>query len=57
MGTSGSSIKVGINGRSTNAYQEGQAVKQKVFNLPQEVNGVQSLAAAHHHHHSHYHRQ
>ena len=45
MAQSGSAIKLrGIGGRQTNVYQEGgQAIKQKVFSLPREVNGVTSI--------------
>ena len=45
MQQSGSSIKLrGMGGRQTNVYQEGgQAIKQKVFSLPRDVNGVTSI--------------
>ena len=62
---SGSSIKLrGIGGarsNNTTSYNEGQTIKQKVFSLPKDVNGMTSIqrpndpmmsdAFADHHHH------
>ena len=44
MAQSGSSIKLrGMGGPRGNHNYEGQAVKQKVFSLPKDVNGVTSI--------------
>ena len=55
MNPSGSSIKLRgvVNVRNTNSQyhqqaQEGQALKQKIFSLPKDVNGVASITQARH---------